>query len=107
MTNGTVVILGTTSFNIGAGMTGGEVFITKGSERFINGEYVTAAPLNASAEERLRAILEDYLEGTESSTAKGVLAQWETLRHEFRWLLPNKVAAQMRAEAEGASGAAA
>lgn len=107
MTNGTVVILGDTSFNIGAGMTGGEVFILQDNQRFINVEYVTPVSLNSSAEERLRDILEDYLETTQSSSAKSILANWESSRRDFMWILPKKVALQMSAEAAKASGAAA
>ncbi|MEY4669488.1 MAG: hypothetical protein RL518_2187 [Pseudomonadota bacterium] len=107
MTNGTVVILGATSFNIGAGMTGGEVFVLKDNERFLNTEYVTPVPLNDAAEERLREILVDYLEVTDSASAKRFLANWERVRHDFLWLLPKKIAAQMIAEAPSASGAAA
>jgi glutamate synthase domain-containing protein 3 len=107
MTNGTVVILGDTSFNIGAGMTGGEVFTLQDNQRFINAEYVTPVSLNSAAEERLRDILEDYLETTESSSAKSMLANWEKSRRDFMWLLPTKIALQMSAEEAKASGAAA
>jgi glutamate synthase domain-containing protein 2/glutamate synthase domain-containing protein 1/glutamate synthase domain-containing protein 3 len=107
MTNGTVVILGDTSFNIGAGMTGGEVFVPKRNERFVNSEYVTAVAVRGAAESRLKEILEDYLEATTSATAKGVLENWESVSQQFLWLLPNKVAAQMSTESEKASGAAA
>ena len=107
MTNGTVVILGSTSFNIGAGMTGGEVFVLRENERFINGDYVIPVSLNATAETRLRELLEDYVEATESASARRILTTWETSRHEFLWLLPKKVAVQMQVEADSASGAAA
>ena len=107
MTNGSVVILGDTSFNIGAGMTGGEVFILHDNQRFINAEYVTPVSVTSAAEERLRDILEDYLEATGSSSAKSILANWESARRDFMWLLPKKVALQMSAETAKASGAAA
>jgi glutamate synthase domain-containing protein 2/glutamate synthase domain-containing protein 1/glutamate synthase domain-containing protein 3 len=107
MTNGTVVILGDTSFNIGAGMTGGEVFTLQDNQRFINAEYVTPVSLTSAAEERLRDILEDYLETTESSSAKSMLANWEKSRRDFMWLLPTKIALQMSAQEAQASGAAA
>jgi glutamate synthase domain-containing protein 3 len=88
-------------------MTGGEVFVLRENERFINGEYVTSVSLNGSAETRLRELLEDYVEASESASARRILGNWEASRHEFVWLLPNKVAAQMRTEASSASGAAA
>jgi glutamate synthase domain-containing protein 3 len=73
----------------------------------MNTEYVSPVPLNALAEERLRQILEDYVGETSSSSAKGMLADWDAQRHNFLWLLPNKVAAQFLVETEHASGAAA
>ncbi|MEN9846847.1 MAG: hypothetical protein RIS36_1994 [Pseudomonadota bacterium] len=107
MTNGTVVILGPTSFNIGAGMTGGEVFVLRENERFLNGDYVTPVSLSATAETRLRELLEDYVEATESKSARRILTTWETSRHEFSWLLPKGVAHKMMTDTETASGAAA
>jgi len=107
MTNGTVVILGPTSFNVGAGMTGGEVFMMRENERFANGEYVTPVPLSSTAVERLREVLEDYREATGSSSATAILTNWEAAQQDFVWILPKKVAAQMREENEKASGAAA
>jgi glutamate synthase domain-containing protein 2/glutamate synthase domain-containing protein 1/glutamate synthase domain-containing protein 3 len=107
MTNGTVVILGPTSFNVGAGMTGGEVFMMRENERFTNAEYVTPVPLSSTAVEQLREVLEDYREATGSSSATAILTNWEAAQHDFVWLLPKKVAAQMREESAKASGAAA
>jgi glutamate synthase domain-containing protein 3 len=88
-------------------MTGGEVFVLRNNERFLNTEYVTPVSLSTLAEERLRDILEDYLEATESSSAKILLANWESVRQDFLWLLPKKVAVQMLGETQNASGAAA
>lgn len=107
MTNGTVVILGETSFNIGAGMTGGEVFVLGRNEKFINTEYVVPVAMNQDAAARVHAILEDYFAATSSSTARAVLDNWEGSRGELLWLLPKKVAATVNAEVEKASGAAA
>jgi glutamate synthase domain-containing protein 3 len=107
MTNGSVVILGEASFNIGAGMTGGEIFTVRQNEKFINAEYVVAVGLNATAETRLRSVLEDYAQATDSATAKRFLGSWESTLAQFLWVLPKKIAAQMKADAESASGAAA
>jgi glutamate synthase domain-containing protein 3 len=107
MTNGTVVILGETSFNIGAGMTGGEVFVSKRNERFINSEYVVPAPMNDEARGRLKEILEDYLSTTSSRTAQALLNGWAEGCNEILWLVPKKVAAQMNVDVQAASGAAA
>jgi glutamate synthase domain-containing protein 3 len=83
------------------------VFTLQANQRFINAEYVTPVSLNSAAEERLRDILEDYLETTESSSATAMLANWESSRREFMWLLPKKIALQMSAETAKARGAAA
>lgn len=107
MTNGTVIILGETSFNIGAGMTGGEVLVLKQNERFVNSEYVVPVAMNGEVLARAREIISDYYESTQSASAKALLDSWESAGGSLLWLLPKKVAAQMVADVEKQSGAAA
>ena len=45
MTNGVVVVLGSVSHNVGAGMTGGKLFLLAEFERFVNGSYLKGEPL--------------------------------------------------------------
>jgi glutamate synthase domain-containing protein 2/glutamate synthase domain-containing protein 1/glutamate synthase domain-containing protein 3 len=103
MTNGTVVIVGKTSFNIGAGMTGGEVFTTKENLSFVNSEYVVPVDFNPESAAKLQGILEDYSQATGSATARALLADWGAASERLLWLVPRKVAAQMKVAAEPAA----
>jgi glutamate synthase domain-containing protein 2/glutamate synthase domain-containing protein 1/glutamate synthase domain-containing protein 3 len=75
MTNGVVVILGAVSYNVGAGMTGGVVFLPHVAARFVNTEYVRSSELNADDEEMLRTLLNGYMQATGSTSARRFLEQ--------------------------------
>ncbi len=60
MTNGTVVILGSTSYNVGAGMTGGELFLRRESVPNLNGEYLVTEAIDDPDLDRLAALLAEY-----------------------------------------------
>jgi glutamate synthase domain-containing protein 3 len=75
MTNGVVVILGAVSYNVGAGMTGGVVFLPHAGDRFVNTEYVRGSELNADDEEMLRVLLGSYVDATGSTSAQSLLEQ--------------------------------
>jgi glutamate synthase domain-containing protein 3 len=86
MTNGTVVILGKTSPNIGAGMTGGTLFTYGDRSEHMNGEYVTAQSLSDDDDHMLKMLLEDYLRETGSNTASAILANWNERKSRFvKW----------------------
>ena len=89
MTNGTVVILGETSNNIGAGMTGGELFLYEDPKTRINSEYIAKVPMSESDIERLRMIIEDYHNETSSSKAKYILSDWKNVGESFYKYVPN------------------
>jgi glutamate synthase domain-containing protein 2/glutamate synthase domain-containing protein 1/glutamate synthase domain-containing protein 3 len=74
MTRGTVVILGPVSFNLGAGMTGGIVFVRREHEGMINEGYLTPLPLEPEDDRSLRSLLEAYIRETDSNTAAEILA---------------------------------
>ena len=80
MTGGTVVILGETGINFGAGMTGGAAFVYDRSKTFIdnlNGELVEAHRIDVDDDNEgklyLKNILSSYLERTASPKAKMIL----------------------------------
>ena len=80
MTGGTVVILGETGINFGAGMTGGAAFIYDRSKTFIdnmNGELVEAHRIDVDDDNEgklyLKTILTSYLERTASPKAQQIL----------------------------------
>ncbi len=87
MTNGVVVVLGVVSYNVGAGMTGGTIFLPRSGERFVNTEYVRGWDLSDDDEAMLRTLLTEYHEATGSTSTERYLAQAQ-LGHMFRKYLP-------------------
>lgn len=88
MTQGVVVILGEVSFNVGAGMTGGTVYLSHASIARINPEYLVAEPLNDAAANELHTLLTAYHEATQSVTAGRMLGDWPTARLRMRRCVP-------------------
>lgn len=74
MTRGTVVILGPVSYNLGAGMTGGTLYVRPEYSAVMNDAYLVSSPLTGEEEADLRKLLEGYVRETESTTAQSVLA---------------------------------
>lgn len=89
MTRGTVVVLGDTGDNIGAGMTGGAIYwydeFGRAGEK-MNRYYVTASGIATEGEaNELKLLLEKHYRYTESARARALLADFETsLRHFVR-----------------------
>ncbi len=100
MTNGTVIILGGTSYNIGAGMTGGELFIAKENLQYVNTEYLATRPLSKDGRARLREYLEEYRVLTDSKVVIEMLNHWEETVERFVYCLPVKLAARFDADSE-------
>lgn len=91
MTNGKVVILGQTSDNVGAGMTGGELFLYEDPKTRINTEYIVKAEMSKADNEKLRKIVEDYFEETNSSKAGYILSDWEKVSGNFSKFIPHSI----------------
>jgi len=88
MTNGTVVVLGETGKNFGAGMSGGEAYILDEGGRFeklFNPEMVEIVRVEpGSAEEAaLRVLVEAHLEATGSEKAAALLSDWSAAFAKF------------------------
>ncbi|MEM1444008.1 MAG: glutamate synthase subunit alpha, partial [Verrucomicrobiota bacterium] len=88
MTNGTVVVLGPTGSNFGAGMSGGRAFIydEKGRfEKLYNPEMIEIVRLeeNGEAAATLKKLVEDHFEATESEKAKEILDNWSEALADF------------------------
>ncbi len=83
MTNGTVVILGPTGKNFGAGMTGGVAYVLDLADQFeqlYNPQLVTPARVSDPADVRvLQQLIQQHLTHTGSDRARQVLSAW----HEF------------------------
>jgi glutamate synthase domain-containing protein 3 len=87
MTRGTVLVLGTTGKNFGAGMTGGTAYVLDLRDEFLldlNRELVTATRL-VEEEDILtvKELIYKHLERTESERAKEILAQWADYQDKF------------------------
>ncbi len=91
MTNGTVLILGPVSSNVGAGMTGGVLYLRGDQVHQINDEYVTPLEMDKISLKEFRIILEDYFEQTNSTTAENVLKNWEKEKRNYVKLMPKGV----------------
>lgn len=104
MTGGTVVILGPTGYNFGAGMTGGVAYVldeqNKLKERF-NAELIQLDRLNSRDESRVKELVRHHMEATGSPRAVDVLLRWEKYRELFWRVLPREMAAKIEAANEG------
>jgi glutamate synthase domain-containing protein 3 len=83
MTRGKVVILGPVSHNVGAGMTGGVVYMRRDKEQMVNRSYLLPRPLDETDAEELRGLIQAYHRETCSARAASLLEHWETVRNEF------------------------
>ncbi len=82
MTGGTVVILGETGRNFGAGMTGGIAYVLDENEQFdtrINPQIIKLERISDEVDEdTLVGLIQKHLELTESYRAQQVLTDWDT-----------------------------
>ncbi len=98
MTGGTVVVLGETGYNFGAGMTGGFAFVYDRNERFpyrYNNELVDIHLINGEAMGMYRAFLLEkiakHVELTGSETGRAMLENFDDYVDYF-WLVKPKAA---------------
>jgi glutamate synthase (ferredoxin) len=106
MTGGTVVVLGETGRNFGAGMTGGQAFIYDVNENFerrYNPELIALTRLRGAGELALKSLLVEHFEKSGSQMAKTLLETWETARHFFWHVLPKENVVQIEAATEGSA----
>jgi glutamate synthase domain-containing protein 3 len=101
MTNGTVVILGKTGKNFGAGMSGGSAFVYDVDGKFqsrVNTEMVVAMPVRRPQDiAEVKSLIELHQEKTGSQQAADLLADWENTTRKLV-----RVIAKERAELEAA-----
>jgi len=92
MTGGVVVILGSTGRNLGAGMSGGIVYVLDLNEELqhnINPEMVGATTISdADDEDLLYALVSRHAELTHSQRADEILANWSIYLPKFRKISP-------------------
>jgi glutamate synthase (ferredoxin) len=102
MTSGTVVVLGGFGRNVGAGMSGGEIYVhdPEGAlDLRLNDDLVASRPLAAADD--LRALLERHVRYTASSRAEALLDRWDDAVREFRHVVPKADVAAVEDEHEG------
>lgn len=104
MTGGTVVILGQTGRNFGAGMTGGVAYVLDDAHTLAlryNPQLVRIDPLSVQDDAQLLPLLQRHVELTGSPRATEVLAHWDVYRPLFRRVMPREAVAKLEAAAEG------
>ena len=105
MTGGTVVILGATGKNFGAGMTGGIAFVYDEENKFLgryNDQLVGAERLSGTADEVvLKELISRHLETTGSPQAARLLSDWQGSLAKFWKILPHIPVAKPIEEKKG------
>lgn len=98
MTNGTVVVLGRTGRNFGAGMTGGAAYILDLEARFeslYNNQLVSISRLAADSDvAALQALIQEHHDLTDSPRAAEILGAWDKFQPLFWKVSPNVPAAK-------------
>jgi glutamate synthase (NADPH/NADH) large chain len=73
MTGGTVLVLGPTGRNFGAGMSGGVAYLHNPDPRRVNTAMVDLDPLDDADVDRVRALVTRHMEETESALGQRIL----------------------------------
>ncbi|MFT4037127.1 MAG: glutamate synthase large subunit [Thermomicrobiales bacterium] len=110
MTGGTVVVLGPTGNNFGAGMTNGSVFVYDPDGAFpqrINGESVLLEDVRGGSApaSTLRGLIEQHVAATSSALGSSLLENWDDALGAF-WLVVPRAALALRAEEQEAAAEA-
>ena len=96
------MILGSIGRNLGAGMTGGQVYLfdpDKITKRKLNPELVKAVAVND--ESVLKELIEKHQEKTGSKRAQSMLKNWKKNLAHFWLVRPKSVVATIEAQNEG------
>jgi glutamate synthase domain-containing protein 3 len=104
MTSGTVVILGRHGVNLGAGMSGGEVYVHDPEERLplrVNEQLVAAWRIELRDTDPLRDLLDRHVRHTGSTRAQELLDRWEEAASEFWHVRPKANVAALQSAYEG------
>jgi glutamate synthase domain-containing protein 3 len=74
MTGGVALVLGSVGFNLGAGLTGGRVYLLEPDVSRLNRDYVKAEPLDESGIAEVQELLREHAAETASPTAERLLS---------------------------------
>jgi glutamate synthase domain-containing protein 3 len=86
-----VAVLGATGFNVGAGMTGGVLYVLDGEGKLdghLNTSYVKMVALEEQDKERIKSLVKAHAAYTESPRAKEVLADFTNSVNLFKKVAP-------------------
>jgi glutamate synthase (NADPH/NADH) large chain/glutamate synthase (ferredoxin) len=93
MTGGTVIVLGPTGKNFGAGMTGGTAYILDSTEHFLkqyNPQLVKAERLIPEEDSTLlKELIAAHFKNTGSPLAQSILSDWSRYRAHFWKVMPH------------------
>ena len=104
MTQGTVVVLGPCGRNVGAGMTGGELYLLDADQRLhlrFNRELVSGERLGLGELVVLHGLVERHERLTHSSKAADLLERWDAVSHLFWRVAPKTAVADIENAHEG------
>jgi glutamate synthase (ferredoxin) len=87
MTRGVVLILGPVSHNVGAGMSGGTLYLRADQAGFVNGDFLGAERIGED-DERFPDLLRRHHDATGSATARALLEDLPAARAAFRRFVP-------------------
>jgi glutamate synthase (NADPH/NADH) large chain len=96
MTGGTVVVLGKTGMNFGAGMTGGLAWVLDEDGTFIaemkyHPDFIDPKPFDsteAGSQDELKTLIEEHISLSDSGLAKTLLLEWADRSKKFVCLSP-------------------
>ena len=77
MTGGVALVLGSIGFNLGAGLTGGRVYLLDPERTRLNAQYVKMEPLDETGAAEVRQLLHEHCAETASRTAAGLLRAFD------------------------------
>jgi glutamate synthase domain-containing protein 3 len=80
MTGGVALVLGPIGFNLGAGLTGGRVYLLEPDRTHLNAQYVRAEPLDDEGAAEVQQLLREHCAETASRTAAGLLRSFDPAR---------------------------
>jgi glutamate synthase (NADPH/NADH) large chain len=106
MTGGTVVILGTTGRNFGAGMSGGFAYVFDEDAHFearCNKEMVELVAFGPQDAETVRELLEEHVRRTGSRKATELLDHWAAVVPKFVKVVPSEYRRALEAQASPAT----
>lgn len=102
MTGGTVVVLGPTGRNFGAGFSGGNAYvldldIDQVNPQAANTGSLLIEPLDDDASQMVRGLVKRHAEETGSAFAASLLDDWESTRRRITHIVPKQFVAMTEA----------